>query len=1814
MWKLSLFGIPALERSGRPQYLPRRKARALLAYLAVTQQVHSREWLAALLWPEYDHRSGRADLSRMLSSLRSTLGADFFLTDRESVALSNEVHLLVDVLQFREELDAFRETDVANIDDNARQKLVATVDLYQTDFLAGFTLPDSPAFDEWQLLQTEALRRDLGWALDKLIHTYEDRNNFDKAIVYAQRWVGLDPLHESAQRRLISLYTRNGQRAEAHHQYLVCARLLKEELGVEPNPETKQLYELIGKSDSKKPLIGNRFQLVMKEENLLGQGDTGQVYRGLDTKLNRQVAIKVVRPDAVSERPELLDRFVHEGKALRRLGHPNIVKMIAAVKENDRHYLIMEYINGRSLKEWLARQGSLPITNVLEIGLGLADALAQAHHLNIIHQNIKPANVLLAGDGIPRLTDFGLARRKDISQSALNKAMFDSEGYLSPEACQGEMLDARSDIWSLGVLLVEMLTGEHPFRGDSPEATTMAILNRPATDFWQRYSHIPQPLADLISRMLVKDREGRLPSMRLLGAELEAIQHGRSLTTPTLPKKLEQEIRYFFSFDGVRIAYATVGSGPPLVLAATYLRHLEYEWQSPVWQHWLEALASDHTLIRYDERACGLSDWNVSDISFEAWVRDLEALVDHLGLEGFPIMALSQGGPVAIAYAARHPDIVSHLILHGAYARGRFHRQDSPQGIEEAQTLLSLMKLGWGRDNPAFRQVFSMQLMPDANKEQLVWFDELMRVSMSSENAVRAETEMYKINVQDLLPQLSVPTLVAHCRYDESIPFAEGRLLASQIPGARLVPLESKNHLLLPNELAWKQFVREIHNFIAPAPRLSLGNAPTIPRFDRLKQPSETQHTFVGRTRELAQLNSHLDEALAGNGHIIFLTGGAGRGKTSLLEEFTSRALKTHSEIIAAGGSGNAVAGAGDPYLPFREVLSQLTGDITTRGIGGQMSVEQARRLWAIVPQTTQAILEHGPQLLNVLVSGRQLLSRATAAVPASMSWLAALQAEVTRLLDAPGAIEQWALFGQFTIVLQHLAQKRPLLITLDDLQWIDQASIGLLFHLGRRLGGSRILIIGAYRPDEIPQGRNGDPNPLIQILDEFKRIYGDIFIDLAHADQSEGRAFVEAFLDTEPNRLDTTFRQALFQQTGGHPLFTVELLRDMQNRGDLIQDEKGQWFAGQELDWTTFPARIEAVISSRVERLDEASRAILEVASVEGEHFAAEVVAQALGIDEGLLLHSLTHQLGNLHRLVRERGEIKSGTAYLSSYQFRHALFQQYLYQQLSPGERRRLHGAVAGALATLYAGDLDQVIVQLAHHYTAAGDWNEAVYYHRQAGDSAFRKATLPDAARHYHSALAHWPNTDEVGKAQIQRKLGECLWILGKQLEAVDTLQASYDLSQRLGDKMGAGATQRLMGRVYWESGHPDKARYHYQQAISILESEPESEEYAWALAGMCNYLMQLSEYEESIKLGERSLEMARRLGAEGIVIQCLCDLGSALSSMGNWEGIEMERESLALALESKRPHDAGRAYLYISEALMYLGHYDQARDTLNDALSYTRRFHVPFITEAAAWMLSEIEWLTGNWSTTLSNLQPLSDQVLYAKPDSLSQIYLKKVIGLQLNDLGQAEMAQKLLTDALDGPVNSLDPRVAFLGELARAQAARGQVEAAISAIKEILEWTRQAPYLYPNVGMALLFICRSPVTLDQSRLVAFAQTARQELERLEKQYGTPATAAYHLEGQGWLRLGEADAPGAIDSFEGAAALWQKLGHPYDHARTLSGLVQAMTQAGDREAARSASEQAMGLLDSLTAQLKDQELRKSFLDSELVKRIRTTMVLS
>lgn len=266
-------------------------------------------------------------------------------------------------------------------------------------------------------------------------------------------------------------------------------------------------------------VIGERFTL----ERLIGQGGIGEVYYGIDQQTGEPVAIKALKPHVVEDNPKLVERFRREGEALKELNHPNIVKVLAVIQEGKNHYLVMEYVGGGSLYDLIKQEGKLPLDRVLHTALDLSDALTRAHRLRIIHRDIKPANVLLASDGTPRLTDFGAARIEKLKTLTGEGGIVGTVSYLSPEACQGKHIDARTDIWSFGIMLFEMLTGQRPFDKTTTMATVLSIIKNPLPDLMILRPDAPPNLVNLIYQMLEKDRDRRTSSMRLVGAELESI-------------------------------------------------------------------------------------------------------------------------------------------------------------------------------------------------------------------------------------------------------------------------------------------------------------------------------------------------------------------------------------------------------------------------------------------------------------------------------------------------------------------------------------------------------------------------------------------------------------------------------------------------------------------------------------------------------------------------------------------------------------------------------------------------------------------------------------------------------------------------------------------------------------------------------------------------------------------------------------------------------------------------------------------------------------------------------------------------------------------------------------------------------------------------------------------------------------------------------------------------------------------------------------------------------------------------------------------
>jgi serine/threonine protein kinase/tetratricopeptide (TPR) repeat protein len=820
----------------------------------------------------------------------------------------------------------------------------------------------------------------------------------------------------------------------------------------------------------------------------LGEGGMGIVYKAEDTKLKRMVALKFL-PAELTRDATAKERFFVEARAAAALNHANIVTVYETDEHNDRVYIAMEYVPGENLKEKI-NSGTLGMDEALKIARKVAKGLQEAHEKSIIHRDIKSANIMTNDKGQVKIMDFGLARLK--GQTGVTKAgiTMGTADYMSPEQAQGAEVDHRTDIWSLGVVLYEMVTGRLPFKGDYWQAVLYSIMNED-----------PEPVTDL--------RTG-------------------------VPVELERIIN--------------------------------------------KALCKDPS-ERY-------------------------------------------------------------------------------QHAEDMQVELKALK----------KSIYS----------------------------------------------------------------------------------EEKPHISVP-------FINEE------------------------EEVEKKKPVFVARERELAKLDQFLETMLSGKGQVIFVTGEAGSGKTALIQAFLKHAQKLLADLITAGGKCNAHTGIGDPYLPFREIMSLLTGDVEAMWAAGAVTREHATRLWNFLPLSVQALVDAGPDLVDTFVPGKALITRAAAFSPGGTNRLTQLEKLVKGKADHPAAsnLQQNDLFEQFTRVLQTLSRQQPLLLVLDDLQWADPGSISLLFHLGRRIEANRILVIGAFRPAELALGRGGERNPLELVVNEFKRIFGDVELELG---QAEGRHFVNAFIDTEPNRLSASFRDTLFQQTEGHPLFTVELLRNMQEQGMLIKDEENRWIEGPSLKWDALPARVDAVIAEAIGRLPGNLRKILTLASVEGEGFTAEVTARLHETNEREMVRMLSTHLDKEHNLVSARGIKRIKGQRLSLYRFCHVLFQKYLYNTLDEVERVYLHEEMGNVLEKIYDEQTDEIALSLARHFREAGIPGKAVEYLVRAADKARRVYANEEAIEHYQQALILIEEVSRPGSKQqkyresaveILEGLGDVLELMGRH----DKARASY-----------------------------------------------------------------------------------------------------------------------------------------------------------------------------------------------------------------------------------------------------------------------------------------------------------------------------------------------------------------------------------------------------------------------------------------------------
>jgi predicted ATPase/predicted Ser/Thr protein kinase len=758
---------------------------------------------------------------------------------------------------------------------------------------------------------------------------------------------------------------------------------------------------------------------------------------------------------------------------------------------------------------------------------------------------------------------------------------------------------------------------------------------------------------------------------------------------------------------------------------------------------------------------------------------------------------------------------------------------------------------------------------------------------------------------------------------------------------------------------------------------------PQVPAYlEEVDEEVEIQRpVFVGREGALSQLDGYLEKALAGRGQVVFVTGGAGRGKTALIDEFSRRAQNTHDGLIVAMGNCNAQTGIGDPYLPFRDAFSMLAGDVEGRWVSGSLTRENAKRLWEVLPLTIDALLARGPFLVDVFIPGEVLLAHGKAVLPTGAEQLEKLGDLLVRKKSGVSELEQSLLFEQCANVLNIISSQRPLLLFMDDLQWVDDASTSLLFQLGQRIEGNPILILGAYRPDEVALGRGEDRHPLEGVVNELKRKYGDILIDLAKEEEEEDRAFVEDFLDTEPNRLGPEFRQALYGHTGGHPLFTVELLRAMQERGDLIHDKQGRWVEGPGLSWGDLPARVEAVIEERIERLDEDLREVLTVACVEGEEFTVQVIARVQKIEERSLLRRLSQDLEKRHRLVREQDELRVNGRVLTRYRFSHQLFQRYLYSDLSAGERRLLHGEIATVLEDLYKGETRGIAVLLAHHYMEAKDIINTVKYLLEAAELARERGANVEALKSIELILSHGSDVDLVTRLRALKVKSDVLSNLGDYDACLSNDEMLLTLAQEAQDENWLAEAYYLHGVTLHDLGNLQKALEILDQAAVVARRVENQQVEAKVLGYKVVPLTRLGEIEAAEKLAEEAIRLAELADDDLVLARTLTNVSFFYGETGNLSrAAEMLRHQLEITkrIGSLKGRAIGLGNL--GWTYVMLGMYREGISNIEQAMEIS--LQIGYLAQCVhnRWNLSLANLRMGTLEAAVNNLEQIDIDVI------------------------------------------------------------------------------------------------------------------------------------------------------------------------------------------------------------------------------------------
>jgi tetratricopeptide (TPR) repeat protein len=632
---------------------------------------------------------------------------------------------------------------------------------------------------------------------------------------------------------------------------------------------------------------------------------------------------------------------------------------------------------------------------------------------------------------------------------------------------------------------------------------------------------------------------------------------------------------------------------------------------------------------------------------------------------------------------------------------------------------------------------------------------------------------------------------------------------------------------------------------------------------------------------------------------------------------------------------------------------------------------------------------------------------------------------------------EQQRLFESVLTFCNALSDRAPLSLVLEDAHWADSSSLSLLRHLARRTRRRRVMLVATYREVEVDEA-----SPFRQVLLDLNRERLATRLKLRRLGREGTEEMLAALFDEE---ITPEFLEGIYTETEGNPFFVEEVCKALVESGELYYAD-GRWHRPAVMEELEIPQSVRVAVQSRVRKLPETARETLHLAAVVGREFDFDTLFEAGDMVEDEVISALeSAERAQLIEELREEGGV--------AFTFAHALIPGALYEGVSTLRRRRMHRRVAAAVNAVHPDDLEG----LAYHWAKAGDHECARGYYLQAGDRARSLAALDDAAAHYGAALERWPTNDQAGRAETLRKLGECQWVTGDSQNALETFGACYALFKESGDDLGAGAVQRLIGRIYWEQGDREMSLRHYHRALEILEDGPESVELARAVSAISQMHMLASEFDQAVAWGERALILAERLGAEDVTVHALNNIGTSLVKSDLERGIMMLKDSLRRALALGLPGDVCRAYNNLGELQLWRHRYEEARATLEDLHTYALRVHVPLYVGSALVWLTKLDWLTGDWDSAITRRQQLLAWVAESPVTAVPGIWASTVLGCMYNDLGQAEEARAELERGLPKARSAaeLQTTVPQLGQLARAYAILGLDSETMDLVAELV---------------------------------------------------------------------------------------------------------------------------------------------------------------